>query len=122
MDDDKYYEQVAEELRENRIQDGLWTKCIAKSQGDDNKTKALYIQMRVEQLMREEARQRAGSGEDDAEEAGDAGPEPGLVEGLAQNLPPQAREAIKWIIVALLCALIYWAFKELLAPKLRTYL
>ena len=53
-DEDRFYDVVAREIRENRIQDGLWTKAIAKSLGDENKTKAMYIQMRVEQLAREE--------------------------------------------------------------------
>ncbi len=54
MDDEKYYEIVAQEIRENTIKDALWTKAIAKSMGDENKTKAVYIQLRVEQLIREE--------------------------------------------------------------------
>jgi len=52
MDDEKYYEIVAQEIRENTIKDALWTKAIAKSMGDENKTKAVYIQLRVEQLIR----------------------------------------------------------------------
>ncbi len=58
MDDDQFYQTVAEELRENRINDALWTKAIARSGGDPNKTKALYIQMRVSQLTQEDHRQR----------------------------------------------------------------
>lgn len=58
MDDEKYYQVVADELRDNRIKDALWTKAIAKSQGDENKTKATYIQLRVEQLMQEDKRSR----------------------------------------------------------------
>ena len=40
MDDEKYYQAVADELREGRINDGLWTKALARCQGDENKTKA----------------------------------------------------------------------------------
>ncbi|MDA7916413.1 hypothetical protein N9B94_04185 [Verrucomicrobia bacterium] len=54
MDDEKYYDIVGQELRENRINDALWTKSIAKSMGDENKTKAVYIQLRVDQLIRDE--------------------------------------------------------------------
>ncbi len=54
MDDEKYYDIVAQEIRENRINDALWTKAIAKAMGDENKTKAVYIQLRVEQIIREE--------------------------------------------------------------------
>ncbi len=56
--EDQFYQVVAEELRENRINDALWTKAIARSGGDPNKTKALYIQMRVSQIAQEDHRQR----------------------------------------------------------------
>lgn len=59
MDDEKFYQAVADELRSNRINDALWTKAIAKSMGDENKTKAVYIQLRVDQLMEEERRTQA---------------------------------------------------------------
>ena len=52
--DEKYYEIVAKEIRENRINDAIWTKAIAESGGEENKTKAVYIQLRVRQLMRDE--------------------------------------------------------------------
>ena len=58
VDDEKYYETVAREIRENRINDALWTKAIAKSMGDENKTKAVYIQLRVDQLIKEEQEQQ----------------------------------------------------------------
>lgn len=75
MDDEKYYQVVADELRDNRIKDALWTKAIAKSQGDENKTKATYIQLRVEQLIQKEKRSRieqkssAPANESDGDEA-----------------------------------------------------
>lgn len=59
MDDEHYYQTVADELREGRINDALWTKAIAKSMGDDNKTKAVYIQLRVDHLIEEERRSQA---------------------------------------------------------------
>ncbi len=52
--DEKYYEIVAREIRENRINDAIWTKAIAESGGEENRTKAVYIQLRVKQLMRDE--------------------------------------------------------------------
>lgn len=52
--DEKYYEIVAKEIRENRINDAIWTKAIAESGGEENKTKAVYIQLRVKQLMRDD--------------------------------------------------------------------
>jgi hypothetical protein len=52
--DEKYYDIVAREIRENRINDAIWTKAIAESGGEENRTKAVYIQLRVKQLMRDE--------------------------------------------------------------------
>ena len=88
MDDEKFYQTVADELRESRINDALWTKAIAKSMGDEHKTKAVYIQLRVDQLMEEERRAQAqertraemhgGPGEDtDDESAVETGKELG---------------------------------------------
>ena len=64
MDDEAYYQIVSEELSENRINQALWTKAIAKSMGDEPKTKAVYIQLRVQQLMQETIRTRTESEEE----------------------------------------------------------
>ncbi|MFT4589121.1 MAG: hypothetical protein ACI9VS_002497 [Candidatus Binatia bacterium] len=66
--DEKYYEIVAKEIRQNRINDAVWTKAIAESGGDENKTKAVYIQLRVKQLMRDDVKTQYN---------GPAEPEPG---------------------------------------------
>lgn len=54
MDDEKYYEIVALELRSGNLKLGLWTKAISLSFGDDAKAKSMYIGFRVEQLIKEE--------------------------------------------------------------------
>ncbi|HEY1169755.1 MAG TPA: hypothetical protein VGH19_00170 [Verrucomicrobiae bacterium] len=115
MDDEKYYQAVADELREGRINDGLWTKALARCQGDENKTKATYIQWRVEQIM--QAEKKAGypgtisSGEEETE---------------TTSTPPAttnpALTVIKWIVIAILVGVIVWAVKFLLWPKLQTYM
>ncbi len=112
MDDEKYYQAVADELREGRINDGLWTKALARCQGDENKTKATYIQWRVEQLIQAE-KKVAYPGNEAAE--------------VADEAPPAAPAnpllgTIKWIAVILLIGVIFWAVKFLLWPKLQTYL
>jgi len=48
--DEKLYEIVANEIDVGEIQKGLWAKAFAQCSGEDAKTKALYIQMRVNQL------------------------------------------------------------------------
>ncbi|MCD6049381.1 MAG: hypothetical protein K0Q55_784 [Verrucomicrobia bacterium] len=112
MDDEKYYQAVADELREGRINDGLWTKALARCQGDENKTKATYIQWRVEQIMQAEKKV--------------AYPGVGAAEESEEITPPAAAHpaltVIKWIAVVILIGVIFWAVKFLLWPKLQTYL
>ena len=54
--DDKFYDEVARELQEKSIVPGIWTKAFAEMDGDDAKTRALYIRYRVQQLVAEAAR------------------------------------------------------------------
>lgn len=49
-DDDKFFEVVAKELSIGKKDETLWTKAFALENGDDNKTKAHYIRLRVEKL------------------------------------------------------------------------
>ncbi len=58
MNDEEFYKTVAEELREKRINEALWTKATAKAMGDENKVRAVYIQLRVQQLMQEHWKSR----------------------------------------------------------------
>lgn len=115
MDDEKYYQAVADELREGRINDGLWTKALARCQGDENKTKATYIQWRVEQIMLAEKKAAYGtasSGEDETETTDKAS---------APATHP-ALTVVKWVVIAVLLGVIFWAVKFLLWPKLQTYM
>lgn len=45
------YETIAEELDTNTYDKGLWTKAFAQADGDEIRTKALYIQYRAERLI-----------------------------------------------------------------------
>ena len=47
--DEQLYELSAKEVSESPRQ-GLLIKCMAKSEGDENKGKALYIETRVEEM------------------------------------------------------------------------
>ncbi len=49
-ENDKFYDEVARELQEKSMVAGLWTKAYAEMNGDEAKTRALYIKYRVAQL------------------------------------------------------------------------
>jgi len=51
--DDKLYAEAAAELEGGNRNDGLWAKCFAECDGDENKAKALYLKTRVERLKEE---------------------------------------------------------------------
>ena len=51
--DDEIYESIARELADKNINQGLWTRLFAEAEGDENKTKALYIKRRAEILTEE---------------------------------------------------------------------
>jgi hypothetical protein len=43
---------VSLELKSNR-REGLWARCFAQSDGDDNKARALYLRSRVSEIENE---------------------------------------------------------------------
>ena len=51
MDDERFYEEVAAELRRGVRREGLWAKAFAESVGDENLAKALYLKLRVQLLI-----------------------------------------------------------------------
>lgn len=53
--DDWAYEMVAVELDQNNLDKTQWTRAFAETGGDENKTKALYIQRRVQRIVATEA-------------------------------------------------------------------
>jgi len=50
MNDDKFYNQVAEEIQAKKMLPGLWTRAFAEAGGNTEKARALYIKLRVAQL------------------------------------------------------------------------
>ena len=50
MNEEEIYELISEEIETGNTKDGLWTKAYSKSDGDENKTKALYIKYRFDQI------------------------------------------------------------------------
>jgi len=53
LSEEAAYEQVSKELEEGKIRQGLWTKALAESNGDKNRTESLYIRYRVQSLLDE---------------------------------------------------------------------
>ena len=49
-DDDSIYDQISKELEGHGLVKRLWTKCFADADGDENKTRALYIKSRFAEL------------------------------------------------------------------------
>lgn len=50
--DDSLYLAVAKELKANIRDEALWTKAFALENGDETRTKACYIRLRVEKMQR----------------------------------------------------------------------
>ena len=50
---DSLYEKVQEDLTNDIIDKGVWARAYANSEGDENKTKALYIEYKVQDLILE---------------------------------------------------------------------
>lgn len=51
IDDEHFYEEVAEEMASDAIKPGLWTKSFVEADGDNERAKVVYIRLRVAQLM-----------------------------------------------------------------------
>ena len=51
--DEKLYEIAGEELATKNISRGAWARAFSAALGDEAKTKAIYIQIRVDQLREE---------------------------------------------------------------------
>jgi hypothetical protein len=67
--EEKLYEQVAQEIQNNRINQGLWLKANVDSGGDEFKAKALYTRYRVKQLLREVEEAQANLNQQSAKES-----------------------------------------------------
>ena len=51
--DKKTYELIAEEIDTGNTQRALWTKAFSDAEGDDKRTRALYIKYRFEEISNE---------------------------------------------------------------------
>ena len=63
MNDEDFYDTVANELKRGDLKQGLWTKALAESNGDNNLARSRYLSLRARQLQdaaRKAALNRAG--------------------------------------------------------------
>ena len=59
MSDQYFYDVVAEELQRRSLRPGLWTRAVAETGGEGDSARALYIRLRVAELMQLEQSERA---------------------------------------------------------------
>ena len=57
--EEQFYETASRELAENKLSEAIWAKAFSLAVADEQKAKALYIKLRVEQLDRERPRSTA---------------------------------------------------------------
>ena len=63
--DKKTYELIAEEIDTGNTQKALWTKAFSDAEGDGNRTEALYIKYRFEEISNEEQEYHDDEWDDD---------------------------------------------------------
>jgi len=56
--DQYFYDQAAEEIRNNRMNQGLWLRAFSDTKGDPLKANALYAKYRVESLKEQHLEQQ----------------------------------------------------------------
>jgi hypothetical protein len=65
--EEKLYEIAGQELMSKAVRPGLWTKAFAVAYGDEQKTKAVYVELRVAELRDELVAETARQNETDSE-------------------------------------------------------
>lgn len=59
IDDEPFYATAQQEIASNTMRDGLWGKAFSECEGDERRTQAMYIKLRVAQLTGEVAKSQA---------------------------------------------------------------
>ena len=62
------YAEVSKQLAQGKRDEGVWTKAFADSEGDKNKTEAIYIDLMVEKLVLSKKSELEIRGEKEKEE------------------------------------------------------
>jgi hypothetical protein len=58
--DQKYFDQVAEELAARNLNPGIWARALAESGGDEARARAAYIRLRAQELKGKDAESKKG--------------------------------------------------------------
>jgi hypothetical protein len=98
MDDEKIYNAILDELREHGPRQGLWAKCFAEANGEENAAKALYFKYRAQQLVNQKSSVPVKSSSTD------------LTEPFTSNAPNAANNSRSSKIVLLLLAVAMGTF------------
>jgi hypothetical protein len=53
LQEEQLYALVLREIESGALREGIWAKAFSKSSGDESKTQALYIEMRVQSIIDE---------------------------------------------------------------------
>ena len=61
MVNQKFYDQVAQEIAAQQLDSGLWVRAFSEALGDEGRAKAVYISLRVARLEADEAQRRAAA-------------------------------------------------------------
>ena len=61
MVNQKFYDQVAQEIAAQQLDNGLWVRAFSEALGDEGRAKAIYISLRVARLEADEAQRRAAA-------------------------------------------------------------
>ena len=61
MNDKEYYDVVAQEIQSRTLHPGLWARAVAETNDEGTKARALYIRLRVGELVEQEQAERAAA-------------------------------------------------------------
>ena len=120
MSDERFYAEVVRELASAGPIPGLWAKAFAETGGNEAAARALYLRLRVSQLLEEEAATLQAKHEANLAMQRQAATrqEEARAQELAQE-DAQFGHALRWITGALLAIVLFAALLSLLLPKTR---
>jgi hypothetical protein len=105
-----YYDAVAEEMQQGQRDDGLWLMAFERAEGDETRTKAFYIGLRVKRL-KEQATIMAAASDPTPTRAGSRVEHP-----RTDDSSPESKDdfwgpwiSVFWIIAALFALVIFVA-------------
>lgn len=92
MIEQRYYEVVAEELNRRFLRHGLWARAVAETGGEGDAARALYIRLRVSELVQLEQVEQARVAAQQQQQAAEALAENQLREAEARRRTQEEEE------------------------------